>query len=160
MIEDGVLVDEEFLGKYNLPDPKGNLDYRIINEADNGYRNFKECAIPENFNRCAFFTSFYTVRNLEDLIKPERISKIFGLNTNDRLFKELRNCDERFLVENILRYSLILTHKKLKIDSFIIGQTFSDFILHLNEGKGDCTDYCYGTANNFYAICDLLNKPD
>ncbi|MBI4155141.1 hypothetical protein HY498_03585 [Candidatus Woesearchaeota archaeon] len=160
LIEDGVLVNKEFLSKYNLPNPRDSLNYKIQNEATCGYENFKECAIPENFNRGAFFTSFYTATFLEDLIRPERISKIFGLDKNDRLFKELENFGDYGLLEGILSYSLILTHKKLKTEGFVEGQTFSDFILHLNEGRGDCTDYCYGTANNFYAICDLLNRPD
>ncbi len=156
--ETGVLVTKRLLLKYGLFFEDGIVSRVMDRQFRKEYDNFVRCAMQKNYTPGAFFAVYDTLCSLDELIRPKEVGLCFDIE-NDKLFDRVGKLNDDELAENALKHALIVTHSRMELGP-TNGQGFSDFIEHIRIRKGDCTDFTYAAANNYFRICELLGRDD
>lgn len=170
----GVLLTPEFLEQFPVyneiernesqeasPERTDNLR-RIVDELVKEYKEFDTDTRPEKYTDKVFLMCYKTADHLKEFIDPDKVAEVFKLDKTHPIYAELERKlmnDDNNKIPEILYCSLMMVQKKMEPER-VDSVNFPDFLENLEEGRGDCTDYSYAVANNYYKMCEMLGRKD
>jgi len=171
---EGVLLTPRFLSQFPVyneierheseePSPERiqNLG-GIVDDVAKEMKEFDADTRPENYTEKVFLMCYKTADHLKEFIDPDKVASVFKLDKTHPIYAELERKlmnDDNDKIPEILYCSLMMVHKKMEPER-VDSVNFPDFLKNLEEGKGDCTDYSYAVANNYYKMCEMLGRKD
>ncbi|MBR9691559.1 hypothetical protein GOV06_02135 [Candidatus Woesearchaeota archaeon] len=168
--DEGVHLVPEVLNEYSLlkakkrsvslpKEERDAFELKLIADSNRDYEIFKKNTIPENYTQALFFKWFATSKINEKLLSLDGVAKTFDLDRKHPLYRELKDnsSDEDGLVGKILTASILITQKKMRHKEMKCDD-LETFMRNIEKGEGDCSDFTYAIANNYYTLCAMLER--
>lgn len=141
-----------------------SIEKRLSDICKKASQKFAQDPKPENNTGDCLFYWFKNALEHCKFFVPQKVVDIFNITESSSLLNALKEYQPRSdpdLVRKMLSFASLLVYQRMDIKEYTEGpETLEGLLLHLRQGKGDCSDYTYAIANLYFAACELRERPE